>query len=61
MVTCETRKPIQRLRSEQFFCYRVDFTLSDPIIFKTVWQSDNIFFRLLDNNAVEHIFEGDFQ
>ena len=58
MVTCETRKPTQRLRS---FCYRVEFTLSSPIIFRTAWHSNNIFFRLLDNNAVEHIFEGKFQ
>ena len=29
-------------------------SLCDPIIFKTAWQS-NIFFRLLDSNAVEHI------
>ena len=43
------------------FCYEVDFTLSDLIIFKTAWQSNSIFFRLLDNNAVKHIFEGNFQ
>ena len=43
------------------FCYKHDFILSDLIIFKTAWQSNNIFFRLLDNNVVKHIFKGNFQ
>ena len=43
------------------FCYKLDFILSDLIIFTTAWQSNNIFFWLLDNNVLKHIFEGNFQ
>ena len=43
------------------FCYKLDFILSDLIIFKTAWQSNNIFFRLLDDNVLKHIFEGNIQ
>ena len=40
--------------------YELDFILSGLIIFKTAWQSNNIFFWLLDINVMKHIFEGNF-